>query len=119
MAKASGRDTGAGYTGRRLRTNPRTAPPPGGAPIPASKPTQLSVKIKRDTRATRSMMYLWTVEVPSDGRGFRVLGTGREGTFKIPQGLAINLPNVLSLRLAAMNANGKVYLVDKVYKLVP
>ncbi len=92
---------------------------PAGPSMEVSKPIRFAAKLKRDTRATRSMMYLWTGEVPSERRGFRVLGTGREGTFQIPAGLARNLPNVLSLRLAAMNANGKVYLLDKVYKLVP
>ena len=35
-----------------------------------------SVKLTRETRATRAMMFLWTGEVVADGRGFRVLGTG-------------------------------------------
>ncbi len=92
---------------------------PSGATLPISKPARYAVKLKRESRATRSMAYLWTAEVPSDGRGYRVIGTGKEGTFQLPPGIAANLPNVLSVRLAGMNANGKVYLLDKVFKLVP
>ncbi len=92
---------------------------PSGTSLPASQPAKFAIKQKRDTRATRSMMFLWTADVPTDGQGFRVVGTGREGTLQIPPGLAQTLPNVLSLRVAGMNANGKVYLLDKVMKLVP
>lgn len=92
---------------------------PSGATISASQPVKFSIRMKKETRATRSMMYLWTGDVPTEGRGFRVLATGREGTLEIPSGLKTSLPNVMSLRIAGMNANGKVYLVDKVFKLVP
>ena len=40
------------------------------------------------------MMYLWTGEVVADGQGFRVLGTGKEGTLKMPAGIAKNFPAV-------------------------
>ena len=90
---------------------------PSADSLSISKPSRYAVQLKRETRATRSVMYLWTGEVPTDGQGFRVLGTGKEGTLKIPRGLATNLPNVMSFRLAAMNANGKVYLLDRVFRL--
>ena len=81
------------------------------------KSTPYSITIRKETRATRSMMFLWTGEVPAEGRGFRVLGTGAQGTFTIPAVLAERYPAVLSLRVSAINANGKVYSVDKVYEL--
>ena len=56
-------------------------------------------------------------EVPADGRGFRVLGTGAQGAFTIPPVLAQKYPAVLSIRVSAINANGKVYSVDKVFEL--
>ncbi len=87
--------------------------------ISMAKDITFSVKIKRDTRGTRTMMYLWTGEVVPEGQGFRVLGTGKEGTFRIPKDIVKNFPGVLSLRLAGINANGKVYYIDKIYKLVP
>lgn len=101
------------------KLTPFTVVEPEGDTIAASKPVNFEVKIKRETRGTRSMMYLWTGDVPTEGRGFRVLATGRQGTFELPPALAKTAPNVLALRVAAMNANGKVYLLDKVYKLVP
>ena len=91
---------------------------PSGTQLPVSKAVPYSIKMKRETRATRTMMYLWTAEVPSDGQGFRVVGTGREGKLTVPKDLAKTYPNTLSLRVAAMNANGKVYLMDKVFRLV-
>jgi hypothetical protein len=38
---------------------------------------------------------------------------------KIPKGLAKNFPAVLNLHVAALNANGKAYAIDKVYTLIP
>ncbi len=83
----------------------------------AAVPTQFSVKLTRETRATRAMMFLWSGEVVADGRGFRVLGTGSPGTFVIPASIAANFPAVLSIHLTALNANGKAYSVDRVYQL--
>jgi len=40
---------------------------------PLSKPASYAAKLKRETRATRAMMFLWTGEVASDGQGYRVL----------------------------------------------
>ena len=92
------------------------ASPPGDT-ISATVPLPFSVKLKRETRATRSIMYLWTGEVPADGGGFRVIGTGGNGTFRIPPDMASRFPAVLSVRLQAINANGKAYEADKVYQL--
>jgi len=85
--------------------------------LTVAKPTPFAAKIKRETRATRSMMWLWTGEVAADGQGYRVLGTGPKGTFTVPAGLAKNFPGVMNLRLYGMNANGKVYAFDRALQL--
>jgi len=54
-----------------------------------------------------------------DGEGYRVVGAGKEGTMQIPKSLVKNYPAVLSLRMNVLNANGKAYVVDKVYRLTP
>jgi len=92
---------------------------PAQGDISVSHPPYYALKIKRDTRATRSLLVEWTGEVMIDGEGYRVIGTGREGTLQIPKSIAKNFPAVLSLRVAVLNANGKAYVVDKVYRLVP
>lgn len=81
------------------------------------KPAPFSVKIKRDTRATRSMTYLWIGEVTAQGQGYRVLATGARGTLTVPPGIAKSYPDVMSLRLYGMNANGKVYALDKAFQI--
>lgn len=90
---------------------------PSTDPLIASLPTPYEVKLKRETRATRQMMYLWTGEAAADGQGFRVLGTGAKGSMSISPTMATNYPAVLSLRITALNANGKAYSMDKVYQL--
>lgn len=85
--------------------------------VSVSKPPVFAAKLRRESRATRSMMYLWTGEVVIDGLGFRVFGTGREGIFQIPPFMALNYPAILNVRLVGMNANGKIYLTDKVFTL--
>ena len=90
---------------------------PSADSLPVGKPVKYAAKVTRDTRATRSMMWLWTGEVAAGGQGYRVLGTGADGEMKVPPGLAKRYPAVLNLRLAGMNAVGKVYFSDKVYRL--
>jgi hypothetical protein len=108
---------------QEVESQPRMVPftivTPSENDLSLSKDIPYSVKIKRDTRGTRSMLYVWTVEVVAEGQGFRVVGTGTEGTFRIPKDIIRNFPGVLSLRVSAINANGKIYSLDKIHKLVP
>jgi hypothetical protein len=92
---------------------------PAGDQISLANPPRFGLKITRQTRAARRLMVLWTAEVVSDGQGSRVIGTGLNGTFQIPPDIALKLPAVLSVRVSAINANGKAYAVDKVYQLNP
>lgn len=90
---------------------------PKDTELSVSRPAYYGVKLTREARSTRSMMYLWTGEVIADGKGFRVVGTGPEGTLHIPANLAVNFPALFHLRVSAVNAYGKAYQLDKVYKL--
>jgi len=106
---------------QEIERNPQKIPfvieAPASQTLAAGKAVQFSVKLTRAARATRSMMYLWTAEVPTDGQGFRVIGTGSPGTFAIPPSIAQSFPAVLSIHLTALNANGKAYAADRVYEL--
>jgi hypothetical protein len=95
---------------------PFTIEQPAGD-LMVGKPSNYAAKIKRETRATRSMMWLWIGEVPADGQGYRVLATSQQGSLTVPAGIARNFPVVMSLRLYGMNANGKVYALDKAYQV--
>lgn len=105
---------------QEIETNPQKVPyviaEPSGD-IQTGKPVRFAAKLTRETRATRDMLFLWTGEVASDGRGFRVLGTGSSATFTVPASMAANFPAVLSIHLTALNANGKAYSADRVYQL--
>ena len=85
--------------------------------ITLAAPPKFEAKLKRETRGTRTMMYLWTAEAPSNGQGFRVAGTGPEGTFRFDKALSAGSPSVLNVRLYGMNANGKVYLLARIFRL--
>jgi hypothetical protein len=82
-----------------------------------STPAPYQATIKRATRATRSMMFLWLGDVAADGQGYRVLATGANGMMQVPAGIAKRFPATLHVRLYGMNANGKVYAVDTSYQL--
>ena len=58
-------------------------------------------------------------EVLVESVGGRVVGAGKEGTLKLPSSYAERLPAVLSLRAAILNANGKVYVLDRAFRIVP
>ena len=92
---------------------------PAGTELSLSMPAPFAIKIKRDTRATRSLLVEWTAEVPLEGEGYRVVGAGREGTLSIPRSLANQYPATVSVRVMLLNANGKAYALDKVYRLSP
>jgi hypothetical protein len=91
------------------------SPPEGDIKIGAPPP--YSLKVLRQTRATRSLLVEWIAEVPTDGQGFRIVGTGQKGTFKIPPSIATKYPAVASVRAIVLNANGKLYVIDRVYRL--
>ncbi|MGD1069166.1 MAG: DUF5060 domain-containing protein [Bryobacteraceae bacterium] len=90
---------------------------PSGDALSQGQPAHFSVKLKRDSKALRSMMYEWTGEVTVSERSYRVIGTGPEGTFDIPTGIAADYPASLHIRVTAMNGLGKVYIVDRNYTL--
>ena len=92
---------------------------PASDEIKAGQPLQFAVKLTRDTRATRSMLFLWTVEATSGSRGFRVIGSGPEGQFQVSASVAAALPAVLNLRVHGLNANGKLYALDRIMRLTP
>ena len=76
-----------------------------------------SARLKRTSRATREMRYLWTGEVSAGGEGFRVLGNGAEGDFHVSDSMSTSYPATMLMRLYGLNANGKLYEVDKAYTL--
>jgi hypothetical protein len=108
---------------QEIEQNPAKIPfdvdSPKEGDISLSRPPYFTLKVKRETRGTRSLLIEWMAEVPIDGEGYRVVGVGREGTMQIPKSIAHKFPAVMSLRVGVLNANGKAYLVDKVFRLVP
>ena len=91
---------------------------PAGADVSLSVPPLFAIKAKRESRATRSLLVEWTAEVVLEGDGYRVAGTGKEGTLNIPKTITSKFPAVLSLRVVILNANGKAYTLDKAYRLI-
>jgi hypothetical protein len=106
---------------QEIELNPKRIPfdivQPVDGVVALSKPTPYEAKVSRETRATRQMMWLWTGEVSREGQGYRVLGTGPKGEFRVSPRVARNLPAVLHLRLYGMNAVGKVYSLDRTFQL--
>jgi len=85
--------------------------------LPAATPVAYAAKVKRETRATRSMMWLWTGEVATDGQGYRVLGTGQKGNFQIPAEIARRFPAVLQLRLTVMMPTARSIPPNRIIQL--
>jgi hypothetical protein len=63
-------------------------------------------------------MYLWTGEIANELQGHRVIGTGEKGVLQIPANMAKHYPAAFHVRLFGMNANGKVYSLDRTYQLI-
>jgi hypothetical protein len=86
--------------------------------IAVGKSTPFAARMKRATRATRTMLWMWTGEVTKDRQGYRVLATGQQGSFQPPPGLAADYPAILLVRVYGMNGYGTVYLLAKGYQLI-
>jgi len=90
---------------------------PDSDTISVSKPPMIGIKMKRESKALQHMMWLWTGDVTASGQGYRVIATSADGTFHIPANIATDYPASLHVRLYAMNGLGKVYSLDRNYKL--
>lgn len=91
---------------------------PAGDQLGLRVPVPFKIKLTKNNRATRSMQYVWWGEVISGGEGLRLLATGPSGFLSLPKALSIP-GGILTLRLQAINANGKAYEIDRVYTLTP
>lgn len=94
---------------------------PAGMEVPVGDALQapFSVKLTRESRATRGMMYLWIAENTVNGQGHRVAGTGEKGFLRFYREAVGELPAVVNVRIYGLNAVGKLYFLDRVYKLLP
>ncbi|MBV9303698.1 MAG: DUF5060 domain-containing protein [Acidobacteriaceae bacterium] len=90
---------------------------PPGDTISVRIPAPFSIKMTKANRATRLMQFVWWGEIVPGDRGVRLLGAGPSGTFSVPQELIQPGSESLNIRLFAINANGKAYELDKVYRL--
>ncbi|MFN7924540.1 MAG: DUF5060 domain-containing protein [Bryobacteraceae bacterium] len=90
---------------------------PGDEELVAGKPVKFRARLTRETRASRAMVYMWTAEATSGGGGYRIVATAPEGELTIPKTIARAWPAVVNLRLYGMNANGKVYSLDRVLRV--
>jgi hypothetical protein len=100
---------------------------PDKVPFDVEKPTgdefsltvlpPYKVKLKKETKANKKMMYLWTGEVTADGQGYRVIGTGPEGIFTVPSNIVSRFPAGIHVRVIGMNGYGKVYMADRNFQL--
>lgn len=92
---------------------------PAGDDLNRLIPVPYGIKITRANRATRHMQYVWWGEVVAAGEGARVLGVGASGNLNVSQHLVCPPGSNLTMRVLAINANGKAYELDRVYRLTP
>ena len=108
---------------QEVETDPAKAPfeivSPAADNLSPTTPGFFQVKVTRANRASRSMQYVWWADVVPGTEGMRVLGYGSSGTFAIPKNLINSAGAALTVRVCALNSNGKAYEVDKVLQLRP
>ncbi|MFL6447882.1 MAG: DUF5060 domain-containing protein [Bryobacteraceae bacterium] len=106
---------------QEIETDPSRIPfqvvDPPGDEINIHVPPPFKTKLVRNNRATRYMEYLWWGEIVAGGEGMRLVGLGASGTLQIPPEFNTRPGGTLNLRLQAINANGKAYEIDKVYRV--
>ncbi|MEP7352475.1 MAG: DUF5060 domain-containing protein [Acidobacteriota bacterium] len=81
------------------------------------------LKSTRANREPRNLLVEWTADVVTSGEGFRVVGTGIEGTMRMPapltEALAGRPSTVLAVQVRILNSAGKVYVIDHAFRLQP
>ena len=85
--------------------------------LTAGQPVPYQIKLKKQTAGTRRMSYMIVGEVVRDGQGNRILATGAEGTLIVPANVLAQNEGVINVRVAALNAPGKVYLIDYIFSV--
>jgi hypothetical protein len=96
---------------------PFTLAAPADGELPVGTPIPYSIKLNKETRASKAMQYVIVGESVRDGQGARVLASGAEGRFTIPKQLVKSVPATLSLRVYGLNGVGKLYAEDHVFQL--
>lgn len=87
--------------------------------ISVQDPGSYLLKIGRATKATRELLVSWTAELTTGDEGGRIVGVGKEGELQLPAVFAGRAPALITLHVSVLNASGKLYFVDRVFKLVP
>ncbi len=80
-------------------------------------PVPYSLKLTKSNRATRNMQYVLWGEAVGGTEGLRLLGVGPSGTLQFAPSVLAESSGVLNVRVQAINANGKAYELDRVYKV--
>ena len=93
------------------------SPKPDETTLTAGESVPFEIKLKRETKGTRRMMYMATGEVVLDGSGSRILGTGSSGKWTIPADMLVSESGVLNVRIEGLNAAGKLYAIDVVFPI--
>ena len=103
-------------TVQEVEANPTKIPyelaEPTARDLPAGRPVKYSIRLTRETKASKAMLYLLTGEVVRDAQGARVLATGKDGTFTIPPSILKQYPGTMVLRIYGLNGVGKLYQAD-------
>jgi hypothetical protein len=92
---------------------------PAGDEINTALPTPFKIKLTKANRSTRLMQIVLWGEIVGGSEGARLLGVGSSGNLTIPKDLLKQSGATLQLRIMALNANGKAFELDKVYRLSP
>ncbi len=92
---------------------------PEGDDLGSNAVVSYRVKLTKSNRSTRTMQFVWWGEIVTNEDGPRVLGLGSFGNFTVARSLVATPPANLNIRIQAINANGKAFELDRVYRLAP
>ena len=91
---------------------------PSEPALVAGQSYEFNATLTKDTVASKRMRWLWTVEVPGSGAGYRVLATRQFGHFKVPSNLTLRYPATLQVRLLGVDGLRRIFESFKTYTLV-
>ena len=91
-------------------------PEPG--PLVAGEEYEFNATLTKDSRAAKRMRWVWAAEAPGSNKGYRILGAGQFGKFRIPTDITERYPITFQVRLIGVDGLRRLYESIGTYKLL-
>ena len=84
----------------------------------AGEEYEFNATLTKTSRAAKRMRWVWAAEAPGSNKGYRILGAGQFGKFRIPADITDRYPMTFQVRLIGVDGLRRLYESIGTYKLL-